>query len=135
MSADSERLSPRDALELLHRAAIKSEVSAELADAIGVIADHVLRLEQTLDLIASGVSGALRDKPDNAVLRSEVSGPDAAERWRLAHPDELEKYRGQQIAIHPTRGIVASGSSYGEVKRKVKALGLLGQVTFDGVER
>lgn len=63
-----------------------------------------------------------------------VSGPDSAQRWRDANPQEVAKYAGLQIAIHPVLGIVGSGKTYGEVKCMVADKGLLGEVVFDGVE-
>lgn len=60
-------------------------------------------------------------------------GIDAAERWRRAHPEEIEKHRGRHIAIHPERGIVASSQSLLDLHSRVKELGLLDEVVFDGV--
>lgn len=57
-----------EAFQALRSAAIKGDVSQEIAEAIGVAIDHALRLEQALDIIGTAVKGALADKPENAVL-------------------------------------------------------------------
>ncbi len=67
-------------------------------------------------------------------LRAEVAklrGPSPAstrdgqwEEWRRAHWEELLTHRGEFVAIHPTQGIVASGSALGPVAARVQSLGL-----------
>ena len=35
--------------------------------------------------------------------------------WMDAHPEEVERYRGQYVAVHPTRGVICSASTFDEV--------------------
>jgi hypothetical protein len=61
-------MTARAAFEILRRASIGNKLPSDVNNAIGVALDHVLRLEQTLDLIGTSISSALEDKPANAVL-------------------------------------------------------------------
>ncbi len=61
-------MTPRKAFKILHQAAIKNEVSDTLSDAIAVVTNHALRLEQTLQLIGDAVNSAYRSKPKNALI-------------------------------------------------------------------
>jgi hypothetical protein len=48
---------------------------------------------------------------------------DPAHVWLEAHPHEVAKYRGQQIAVHPDRGIVASAPTLAELLAELERLG------------
>jgi hypothetical protein len=55
--------------------------------------------------------------------------PIAADPWQAwidAHRDEVARYHGRRIAVHPERGIVASGKTLEELS---EALGRLGYPT------
>lgn len=41
-----------------------------------------------------------------------------------AHPEEVARHRGQRIAVDPTRGIIASGATLGEVLAELDRLGV-----------
>ncbi|MBI5512874.1 MAG: hypothetical protein HY909_03855 [Deltaproteobacteria bacterium] len=41
-----------------------------------------------------------------------------------AHPEELAKHRGERIAVHPTRGIIASGPTLTVVCAALDAAGV-----------
>ena len=41
--------------------------------------------------------------------------PDAQQQWMSSHPGEVMKHRGKHIAVHATKGIVASAVTYGEL--------------------
>jgi hypothetical protein len=41
--------------------------------------------------------------------------PHPVQRWKTTHREEIAKYRGRHIAIHPERGIIAVGDDYGEL--------------------
>lgn len=49
---------------------------------------------------------------------------DPARAWMRAHPDALAPYKGQHVAIDPTRGIVAAGPDVGVVIDQLDALGI-----------
>ena len=69
-----------------------------------------------------------------ASLRSVSEVPlDPTAEWVAANSSQLEQYRGKQVAIHPGRGIVASGATFAEVYDLVREQGLLEQVVFDAV--
>lgn len=56
----------------------------------------------------------------------DVDGPLAADPWQAwldAHAEELERYRGQRVAVHRTLGILASGTTYEEVSSALTRLG------------
>jgi len=54
--------------------------------------------------------------------------------WMTSHPDEVARCAGKHIAVHPERGIVASGETFAEVHEQVKTLGWLSsEVAFDVV--
>lgn len=58
---------------------------------------------------------------------------DAVTAWRDQNPEELARYRGMQIAVHPERGIVAYSEDFATLFAEVKRLGLVDQVVFDSV--
>jgi hypothetical protein len=77
-----------------------------------------------------------------AALEDEVHAPghqvvveDPAARWLEEHRAEAALHRGKNVAIHPTRGIVASGDSLETVAREVKRMGLTEDVLFDVIPR
>lgn len=52
--------------------------------------------------------------------------PLAADPWQAwldAHAAELERYRGQRVAVHRELGILASGRTYEEVSAALTRLG------------
>lgn len=55
--------------------------------------------------------------------------------WREAHFDELNKYRGKFVAIHPSKGIVASGAVFSDVYKKVDELGLSNEIVLDAIPK
>jgi hypothetical protein len=60
---------------------------------------------------------------------------DPVAQWLTSHPEEVAKYTGQQIAVHPTDGIIASGADFRSVYEQVLARGYdLNDVVFDGVD-
>jgi hypothetical protein len=67
--------------------------------------------------------------------RESVSRPsaDPVSAWMRSHQEELLQYRGQRIAVHPERGVIASGPDLGSVYARVRELGLLDEVVFDTV--
>jgi hypothetical protein len=58
---------------------------------------------------------------------------DDATRWLNEHPEELERYCGQQIAVHGVQGIVAAADDIDELRKLVEDLGLRGQVLYSAV--
>lgn len=60
----------------------------------------------------------------------EPMASDPIEEWFLKHPEDREKYKGQQIAFQKEVGIVASARTGNELVAKVKELGLLERVEF-----
>lgn len=56
-----------EAVVLLRSYALGVE-DEKIAEAISVLSDHVLRLEQGLHLIKSATTGAFADMPANAIL-------------------------------------------------------------------
>jgi hypothetical protein len=68
--------------------------------------------------------------------RDEISAPstpDPIAAWVNSNSATLSAYRGKHIAIHPTRGIVASGDDLLVVQREVRAQHLSDEVEFDFV--
>ncbi len=55
--------------------------------------------------------------------------------WRRAHWDELLRHRGEFVAIHPERGIVASGIDLSAVVKQVQSLGLSEEARVELVPR
>jgi hypothetical protein len=49
---------------------------------------------------------------------------DPAHVWLEAHPHEVAKHRGRQIAVHPDRGIVASAPTLSELLTELDRLGV-----------
>ena len=49
---------------------------------------------------------------------------DPAHVWLEAHPHEVAKYRGRQIAVHPERGIVASAPTLAALLTELDRLGI-----------
>jgi hypothetical protein len=56
---------------------------------------------------------------------------DPAARWVAEHRHEAKAYRGRTVAIHSTRGIVASGDDVATVAREVERMGLSDEVLLD----
>jgi len=48
---------------------------------------------------------------------------DPAHIWLEAHPHEVAKHRGRQIAVHPDRGVVASAPTLAELLAEIDRLG------------
>lgn len=68
---------------------------------------------------------------DRVELRPESElEPDPIGDWMDTHPDEVAKYSGKRIAVHSTRGIVASGDTYESIRVRVNALGIAGHVVY-----
>lgn len=59
-------MTPRDAVALLRREATQLPPGA--GEAVLVLIDHVLRLEQYAQLVRNAVESAEGDRPENAVL-------------------------------------------------------------------
>ncbi len=59
----------------------------------------------------------LLDEPE---LEAPPAEPDEQQRWMMEHPEEVEKHRGQHVAIHATRGIVAAGDDYASLVEKLE---------------
>lgn len=57
---------------------------------------------------------------------------DAFSQWLADHPQEREKYLGKRVAIHPSKGIVASGTLR-QVLEEVERQQLRDQVAIDYV--
>lgn len=55
---------------------------------------------------------------------------DAIGDWMEQNPAVLALHKGKHVAIHPERGIVAEGRSYGEVHDRVVALDLANEVAI-----
>lgn len=53
--------------------------------------------------------------------------------WIAAHPEEVAEFRGKRIAVHPTKGIVAHGDTYKDVRDQVKAVNMLREVLITSV--
>ena len=51
--------------------------------------------------------------------------------WMVNHPEELRAHAGKRVAIHPDKGIIASGDCLSEVYEQVENMKMLGQVVFD----
>lgn len=58
---------------------------------------------------------------------------DSCSDWIINNQEEVQKYKGQRIAVHPIRGIVASHTDLLLLYGKVKEMGLLDEVIFDSV--
>jgi hypothetical protein len=63
---------------------------------------------------------------------SKKAYADPCQVWMEQHPEEVAKYAGKRVAVHPTLGIVASGDTFGECYEAVPE-GMMGQVVFDVV--
>lgn len=48
---------------------------------------------------------------------------DPAHVWLEAHPHQVTKHRGWQIAVHPERGILASAPTLGELLAEIERFG------------
>src|SRR5580704_10577388 len=60
---------------------------------------------------------------------------DAAHVWLEAHPHEVAKHRGRQIAVHPERGIVASAPTLADLLAEIDRLGDVTTLLRAGGER
>jgi hypothetical protein len=49
---------------------------------------------------------------------------DPVHAWMRAHPEQLVPYRGQQVAIDPARGVIASGPDIGVVIDQLDRMGI-----------
>lgn len=61
-----------------------------------------------------------------AMLFASPAALDPSAEWIVAHPDEVAKHRGELLAVHLVRGIIAHGKDFGEVMEKRDAMGLDG---------
>jgi len=90
------------------------------------LAAEVARLTRRLD-DANRRLAALESKLD----AEHVVVDDPAAHWVAEHRQEAASYRGKTVAIHPTRGIVASGDNLESVSREVRRMGLTEEVLLD----
>lgn len=80
-------------------------------------------------LLHRAPSGPRRGYPrrmSSAAPHPDSLPPLAADPWQAwidAHADEVARYRGQRIAVHPERGILASGATLEEVSAALERLG------------
>lgn len=61
-------MTPAEAVVLLRKVLITKDTLKEYVEPLGVLLDHIMRLEQTLELIDMGLVSALKSKPANAIL-------------------------------------------------------------------
>ena len=73
----------------------------------------------------------VEDRPREAALPQTTDENRDATEWLRAHPEAFIKFAGMVVAIHATRGIVASGSNIDAVIAGVARLGLIGMVVYD----
>jgi hypothetical protein len=64
-------------------------------------------------------------------MDSEAS--DVVGDWERSEPGMRSHYRGEWIAVHPQRGLVAHSQELAVVVSEVDALGLRNEVVFDCV--
>jgi hypothetical protein len=65
-------MTPAEAVVLLRNHLITKDALKEYVEPFGVLIDHIMQLEQALELIKDGVTSALRNKPANAILNVNV---------------------------------------------------------------
>ena len=83
MPNDKGDPTPAEAARALREYAISHVAPEHVTAAIAILLDHVVRLEQTVDLIDAGHQSAMRARPDNALLRVPLSDrPAVARRTR-----------------------------------------------------
>lgn len=128
-------------LTRLHDTDTVTELEGEVQRLRSQVAE-VPRLQSQLARIREQLGAEiaeLRDKLTQVCERIEISSPadrvqdSASYRWIEEHQDEVEKHRGRRIAVHPQKGIVASGSDYAEVAAEVRKRNLGGQVLIASV--
>ena len=94
-----------------------TEITSRFEQALSSHEVRLKELEQQIDMLLG--AGA-----------SEFSADPAGE-WMARHQAEVAKHKGEHVAVHPERGIVASGVDLQTVHDEVKRQGLLPEVTFD----
>lgn len=77
--------------------------------------------------------GAYSHDKDCLTSAAPILPRDLIVEWISSHPDEMYRHRGMRVAIHPEKGIVASGPDFETVHAKAKELGVLDEVVFDVV--
>jgi len=71
--------------------------------------------------------------PEEQAYRYIATEEDACVAWLEAHADELPAYRGEQIAVHATQGVVAHDRDLDLVRERVAEQRLVGQVLYSSV--
>jgi predicted RNase H-like HicB family nuclease len=71
--------------------------------------------------------------PDMMDYRGLIS-KDPVAQWMKDHQEEVLKYAGQRVAIHPVKGIISHGDDINTVWKEVMEMGLLDEVVFDYIQ-
>jgi len=62
-----------------------------------------------------------------------MSKSDRAIRWIATHQEEVKKYAGKLIAVHPSEGIIDSDRDFAELSKRLRVANRLGEVVIDSV--
>lgn len=110
-------------------------VLRHVVEQLGSADDEVDLLRTEVEMLRDEL-GELRarlDQVESLALSSVPLSEDDATRWLERNPDAVLDYKGQQIAVHGERGIVAYAADLDGLREQVRALGLEGQVLFSSV--
>lgn len=115
----------------------KSRTSRDLSDVIDFVQLNPAGIRLSQELTLNSLNGRVKSLEEKVeflmeLLESPNQAPvDPIARWINANRQELEKFKGKRVAIHPEKGIVASAENLKVLSQIVRELGLSGQVVFD----
>lgn len=97
--------------------------------------ERLARFVAVVDRHAKGGHEDVEVEPldPSADLEGVAPAYDPAGRWMADNLAVLRELAGKRIAVHPDRGVVASGDLFEDVYEAVDRLGLLDEVTFETV--
>jgi DNA repair exonuclease SbcCD ATPase subunit len=111
---------------------VKRMVEATPAPLWNVVAELGRQLREQQRQLAEQQQQLAEQRKELAQLKSQLEkvrgtppvAPDEALRWIMENREKVAQHRGERIAVHPTRGIVASAPSYSRLQELLQQQGV-----------